>query len=69
MTKPRVGFSATRLSNGKVLAAGGATDTEVATNTAEIYDPATGTWSSHWLDEAGSPAAFRHLTPRRDGIS
>jgi N-acetylneuraminic acid mutarotase len=45
MNKPRLGFSATRLSNGKVLAAGGATDTELATNTAEIYDPATGTWS------------------------
>ncbi|MGH8883161.1 MAG: Maf family protein [Stackebrandtia sp.] len=37
------------LPNGKVLAAGGFTDcvgfgTFVSTNTAEIYDPATGTW-------------------------
>jgi hypothetical protein len=45
MNQHRVAFSATRLSNGKVLVAGGATDTELATATAELYDPVTGTWS------------------------
>jgi N-acetylneuraminic acid mutarotase len=40
----RVGFSATRLPDGKVLVEGGTTDTATL-NSAEIYDPATGTWS------------------------
>ncbi len=36
--------TATLLPNGKVLVAGGAVSTE-ATNTAELYDPSTGTWT------------------------
>jgi hypothetical protein len=40
----RVGHSATRLRNGKVLVEGGTTDTATL-NSAEIYDPVTGTWS------------------------
>ncbi len=40
------GHTATLLSNGKVLFAGGGLDGVVfATNTAELYDPSTGTWS------------------------
>ena len=46
----RHSHSATLLPDGRVLVAGGATDqphlpTQVITNTAEIYDPATGTWT------------------------
>ena len=46
MAVGRFSFAATILQNGKVLVAGGATDTEIATATAELYDPATGTFSS-----------------------
>ncbi|GAB3145589.1 hypothetical protein GCM10027258_36310 [Amycolatopsis stemonae] len=47
----RHGHSATLLPDGRVLVAGGATDqpplpTQVITNTAELYDPATGTWTT-----------------------
>ena len=45
MSIGRFSFTATTLQNGKVLVAGGATDTEIATATAELYDPATGTWT------------------------
>jgi hypothetical protein len=46
----RSNHSATLLPDGRVLVAGGATDQpplpmEVVTNTAEIYDPATGMWT------------------------
>ena len=46
MSIGRFSFTATVLQNGKVLVAGGATDTESATATAELYDPATGTFSA-----------------------
>ena len=46
MSIGRFSFTATTLQNGKVLVAGGATDTEIATATAELYDPATGTFSA-----------------------
>ena len=46
---PRYGHTATLLANGKVLVAGGlyrALATFSVTDSAELYDPATGTWSS-----------------------
>lgn len=45
MAVGRFSFSATTVSNGKVLVAGGITPGDVVTNTAEIYDPATGTFT------------------------
>ena len=46
MSIGRFYFTATLLQNGKVLVAGGATDTESATATAELYDPVTGGWAT-----------------------
>jgi Galactose oxidase, central domain/Kelch motif len=49
LNTPRYGHTATLLANGKVLVAGGldrAFEPFSVTNSAEIYDPATGTWSS-----------------------
>jgi galactose oxidase-like protein len=42
MTIPRTGHSATLLTNGKVLIAGGALTTNQVLNTAELYDPVSG---------------------------
>jgi N-acetylneuraminic acid mutarotase len=44
-TAHNFGHTATRLPNGKVLVAGGAGDSGSLNNT-ELYDPATGTWST-----------------------
>jgi Galactose oxidase-like, Early set domain/PKD domain len=49
MTKARIEMNATLLPNGKVLASGGSTrdeDATTASKQAELFDPATGTWSS-----------------------
>ena len=48
MNSARVSHTATLLTNGLVLVAGGATtifDASSATNSAELYNPATGTWT------------------------
>jgi galactose oxidase-like protein len=45
MATARASFTATRLSNGKVLVAGG-TDGTTTFSSSELYDPATGTWSA-----------------------
>ena len=42
---PRYGHTATLLPNGKVLVTGGRGYNYEALNSAELYDPATGTWS------------------------
>ena len=41
----RVYHTATLLSNGKVLVAGGISGDGITLNNAELYDPASGTWS------------------------
>ncbi len=46
MANARQLHTATRLSDGRVLVAGGVTTGGGATATAELYDPSTGTWSS-----------------------
>ncbi len=51
MHKPRIGHSATLLSNGKVLVAGGYAPCspgciDLPDNTAELYDPSTGTFTT-----------------------
>src|SRR5262245_26028003 len=49
LNKPRADHTATLLPNGKVLIAGGITQTGQSTsitNSAEVYDPATGSWSA-----------------------
>ena len=46
MITARYNHTATLLLNGKVLVAGGNTAGPVATNTCELYDPATGIWTN-----------------------
>src|SRR5439155_15436914 len=47
MTVNRAHFTATRLSDGYVLAVGGVDySTGLARNTAELYNPTTGTWTT-----------------------
>lgn len=43
---PRRSFRATRLDGGQVLVAGGSDSDGAGVRSAEVYDPATGTWSS-----------------------
>jgi len=65
LVKPRVMHTATLLTNGKVLVVGG--DTSAAPpdfgrgNTAELYDPATGTWTL-----TGSMSTPRRVGERSD---
>src|SRR5204863_8937970 len=42
----RIGHTATLLSSGKVLAAGGGLGAALTLASAELYDPATNTWSA-----------------------
>ena len=54
MGQQRANFSLTLLSNGRVLAAGGVFGDGGTTNTAELYDPTTGTWAYTGSLTAGS---------------
>ncbi len=45
LNTPRAGFTATLLSTGKVLVAGGVDNSDDSLGSAELYDPATGTWT------------------------
>src|SRR2546428_4916314 len=58
LNTPRYGHTATLLPNGKVLVVGGASGADLL-DSAELYDPATGTWSltghlnvAHWFHTA-----------------
>ena len=46
LSGPRLGHTATRLSDGKVLVAGGSGEEGSRLSTVEVYDPASGTWMS-----------------------
>ncbi|CAN5227396.1 hypothetical protein BH09PSE6_BH09PSE6_03220 [soil metagenome] len=46
MTAPRAGHTAQLLPNGKVLLAGGRSTSQIVTASAELYDPATNTFSA-----------------------
>ena len=59
MTSPRTDHTATRLLNGKVLVVGGFVNTmEDSTDSAELYDPTTGTWTS--TSDAMSTPRVKH---------
>lgn len=67
MKKARAYSTATLLPNGRVLVAGGCTNSNcsAATNTAELYDPATGSWRA-----AGKMSTLRYFfdaTPLQNG--
>lgn len=55
MVSARAEHTATLLADGKVLVAGGYKQAYVPTDSAELYDPATNTWTS-----AGNMSATRH---------
>ena len=46
MKTPRVGHTAVRLLDGRVLVAGGSNEAEEHMTSAELYDPKSGTWSA-----------------------
>jgi len=70
MSIGRTHHTATRLSNGKVLVAGGYTPgdgftTRQLTGSAELYDPATGTWSA--AGAMSNPRAFHQAVLLHNG--
>lgn len=75
MSTPRLGHSLSLLGDGRVLATGGTVPGDDGTAaggqtirpvaTAEIYDPATGTWAP--ASPMGSPRFEHTATPLRDG--
>ncbi|MCB9883226.1 MAG: hypothetical protein H6832_11850 [Planctomycetes bacterium] len=68
MSRVRLGHAAIRLANGKVLVCGGATVTFIlpgTTNTAELFDPTTGTWSG--TGSMTHAVAAQVLQPLADG--
>ena len=67
MTTPRNSHQATRLADGKVLITGGrnASDTPVAS--AELYDPATGSFTATTDPDMTTPRAFHQATLLDDG--
>ena len=68
MGTPRIGHTAVRLLDGRVLVVGGERGTNGETVTsAELYDPVTGTWSATGQD-AQAPRGLRgHVAARRQG--
>ena len=65
LNTPRDGFTATLLSNGEVLVAGGVDDADVPLDTAEIYDPIKGTW--RYTGSFAGPRFWHAATRLADG--
>ena len=70
LNAPRFGHAATLLENGKVLVAGGSDwtdsfDDTVAVDTAELYDPESGTWS--FTDNFGTSYENNSMTLIQNG--
>ena len=59
MITPREDHTATLLSNGKVLFAGGYDNDFNVLNTAELYDPVANFSLSDLIDDAASPVPMR----------
>jgi hypothetical protein len=62
---PRIDFTATVLTNGKVLVAGGVDNQNEILSSAELYDPATGGWS--FTGDLITARFFHTATPLQDG--
>ena len=65
LNTPRDGFTATLLSNGEVLVAGGVDDSDAPLDTAEIYDPVKGTW--RYTGSFGGARFYHAATRLADG--
>ena len=67
MLDPRRSFSATTLADGDVLVAGGENTFENTVNTAELYDPATGSFTATGSLSISRAFSGRRSVPRRLG--
>ncbi len=71
MNIPRIRHMATLLPDGKVLVAGGWVEGELiggdppSTDSAEVYDPVTGSWTE--IADMHAPHVFKMVTPLQDG--
>jgi len=66
MQIPRVAHTSTLLNSGQVLVTGGLTSGGVLTNTAELYNPVTGTWR-YTLSPMNTPRGFHQAVRLSDG--
>jgi hypothetical protein len=67
MTTPRYLAAAARLPDGRVLVAGGQTSSNVSTASAEVFDPATNSFSSAGIGSMGTARTTPVAAPLPDG--
>lgn len=65
LNTPRAGFTATLLTTGEVLVAGGVDNSDASLNSAELYDPTSGTWS--YTGDLITARLEHTATPLQDG--